>query len=499
MTYRPQPRPTVRRVTATALALLILAVPLQATWSIVIINERTGEVAVASATCLTNRDLAQLVPVMLVGVGGAAAQSSIDSNGANRQLIRAEMLAGTHPKDILVLLKNSDNNHQSRQYGLADLQEQRRTFTGRNCAPWAGGVVGRDGPFLYSIQGNILVDENVVGDCEQALISTSGDMAEKLMAAMEAAAAAGGDSRCTNAGKSADIGFMMISRMGDVDGNCNSSVGCANGDYYMRLNVKDQARSAPDPVIQLRDMFDLWRQTWRGRPDHNLCTKTWTDESIPGNGTTKSTLELRMVDWEGFDLGHGGATVSVDHAADSAGLSTIGPVVDLGDGRYTVELTAGAGQGIDELEVLVDDGMGEIQLWRNPRLVLGETLIASATDLSASVGGTVSLDLVGPEDPSGRDYLLLATTSGIGPGFAIGGIQFPLNYDLFMLISYRQRNGSVFVDTQRTLAANGTASAQFSAPAGALTPLVGGEISFAYMTLNPIDFPSSPVSILIVP
>ena len=189
----------------------------------------------------------------------------------------------------------------------------------------------------------------------------------------------------------------------------------------------------------------------------------------------------------------------MQHASASAGLSSIGQVIDHGDGRYSLEFTAGVGQGLDVFEVVVDDGMGEVQLWKNPRLVLGETLIASRADLSAGVGGTVDLELLGPEDSSGRDYLLLGSASGTDPGFPVGGIHFPLNYDLFMLISFRQRNGPVFVDTQRTLATDGAATAQFVAPPGALAPLVGGELSFAYMTQSPVDFPSNAVTESILP
>jgi len=66
----------------------ILASPAEATWSIILIDLRTGEVALGSATCLTNFDLQAGTPVLLTGIGGATAQSFVDSTGQNRTFIR---------------------------------------------------------------------------------------------------------------------------------------------------------------------------------------------------------------------------------------------------------------------------------------------------------------------------------------------------------------------------------------------------------------------------
>ena len=63
---------------AVALATLLLCANALATWSIVIVNTRTGEVCVASATCLPNFNLRKATPVVIPGVGVAAAQSYLD-------------------------------------------------------------------------------------------------------------------------------------------------------------------------------------------------------------------------------------------------------------------------------------------------------------------------------------------------------------------------------------------------------------------------------------
>ena len=487
-----------RALALVGAALVMLSSRAGATWSIVVVDTATGEVAIGCATCLTGLDLEIYVPVMLTGIGGACAQARIDG-GRNRMIIWDEMMKGTSPGDILDILRGVDGNHSQRQYGIVDLRGRRRSFTGRDTIPWAGGVVGDVGSLHYAIQGNILTGPSVVDEAERALVDTQGDLGQKLMAAMEAAYAQGGDSRCTGAGKTAHVGFMMTSRVGDIDGTCSGSVGCANGTYYMNLNVANQTGADPDPVLQLRILFDAWRAALAGHPDHVLTQKSFTRPSLPGNGTAKTTLDIALFDVDGNAIPAGGASLFVAHAADSAGLSRIGGVVDHGDGTYAVEITAGAGQGIDRFDVLVDDGSVHATLYPRPELTLSETLLASAADLSASAGGSVDLSLIGPEHPVGRHYLLLASASGTDPGLPIGTIVLPLNLDLVLLVSYLERNGANFVDTEGTLLADGTGLAQFTVGPGQLNPLIGGELSFAYLTLAPIDFPSSFVKLVVVP
>ena len=105
------------------MAALVLAVgTAQATWSIVIVNTRTREVGVASATCLTNFDLQANTPVVIVGMGGATAQSAVDSDGTNRTFIRDGLYDLGAPADILSGLSVFDPSHQSKQYGMVDTQ-----------------------------------------------------------------------------------------------------------------------------------------------------------------------------------------------------------------------------------------------------------------------------------------------------------------------------------------------------------------------------------------
>ncbi|MEO1009162.1 MAG: DUF1028 domain-containing protein [Planctomycetota bacterium] len=221
------------RAAAAIAACAGLASTADATWSILLVDTRTGEIALGSATCLTSFDLRAGTPVVITGVGAATAQSSVDSTGRNRSRIRDGLALGLDPQVIFGDLAGFDPSHQSRQYGLVDVQGRAGTFTGGSAGAWAGGEIGEIDGIVYAVQGNLLTGPAVVDDAIAAILGTPGDLAEKLMAGMEAAQAIGGDARCSCPPrpipcgtpppgflKSADIGFMIIARAGDTDA-CN--------------------------------------------------------------------------------------------------------------------------------------------------------------------------------------------------------------------------------------------------------------------------------------
>ena len=229
--------PTAPTALAAAAALLACAGSAHATWSILLVDTRTGEIALGSATCLTSFDLRAGTPVIITGVGAATAQSFVDSSGRNRVRIRDGLALGLTPAEIFADLATFDPGHQTRQYGIVDVTGGTGTFSGTGAGAWAGGttgmLTGADEGIYFAVQGNLLTGPAVVNDAIAAIIATPGDLAEKLMAGMEAAQAIGGDARCScpplpipcgtpPAGflKSADIGYMMIARTGDVDA-CN--------------------------------------------------------------------------------------------------------------------------------------------------------------------------------------------------------------------------------------------------------------------------------------
>jgi len=342
---------------------LTWAASARATWSIVAADTRTREVAVGSATCLTSFDLRAITPVVLVGVGGAAVQSAGDFDGIRRPVIHREFRNGTASTDILTTV-SLIGGHQSRQYGIADTGGDAATFTGSANGAHASGAAGVVGTIHYAIQGNVLTGRPVVLEAERAFVDTPGDLAEKLMAAMEAARRMGGDGRCScspnnppgcgspppNFNKTAHIGYMIVARLGDVDGQVCDRGGCARGEYFMNFNVPFQNQQSPDPVFQLQEMFDEWRADLLGRPDA-VQSKVSIEEK---NGVFEMNVEL--FDWQSSPLGRSAEALKVEHAPGSAEGVDIGEVIDHGDGTYQVTLTPNDRLGIDRFQVSVDDG-----------------------------------------------------------------------------------------------------------------------------------------------
>ncbi len=396
---------------AAALTASVVTSISHATWSIVIADSETKEVAVGTVTCLNNFDLLAIVPVIVVGRGGAAVQAAGDFAGIRRPIIFEHLMLGTDPQEILVLLAGI-GGHQSRQYGISDTQGRMITFTGSSTFQWAGGVIGTQGTMVYAIQGNILAGACVVPAIEQAVLETDGDVAAKLMAGMQAARFAGGDGRCscspnnpTGCGcppldfvKSGHIGTMVVARIGDTeDDSCNAN-GCADGDYFMKFNVPFQANRDPDPVIQLQEMFDEWRAALVGRPDAIQSVVVFDPEPIPPDGKSMTTMLITLLDWQGEPVTQPIKSLAVSHAPESAGLSTIGEPIDNGDGTFSVPITAGTRAGIDRFLVEVDDGIRPVTLMPNSSL---QYFAAGDIDMNGTVGASDLLILLSNWGPCG--------------------------------------------------------------------------------------------------
>ncbi len=503
------------RWAAVFLIVLLLTGPVFATWSIIIVDLATGEVAIGSATCLTSFDLLQLSPVVIVGVGAAAAQSQIDFGGINRVFIRNQLLLGTPPGQIVSLLAMTDPNHQVRQYGIVDTTGGQTAFTGSGAFAYAGHLTGQSGTLRYAIQGNVITGQPVLLQAEQSIINTPGDLAAKLMAAMQAARAMGGDGRCscspvspTACGsppasftKSADIGYMVVARPGDVDGPCAAAPGCASGTYFMKHNVAFQTSTSLDPVIQLQNLYNAWRAAWTGRPDHFRSTVTFSPPDLPTNGTTQTLATVQLIDWQGTPVPGSGATLTVTVDPSSTAAVTVGTVGALGGGAYQFPVTAGVTAGAALLRIVVNDGQGPVLRWPRPVLSLtGNALWSSATQLFAGPGGTIDLALQTGSAYAGRGYALALSANGSTPGIAVSpGVVVPLNPDPIFFLSLALAGSPVLPNSVGTLNATGRALVQLVGAPGAFVPLQGLVLTVAYATTGPVDFASNPVAFTVVP
>ncbi len=414
-------------ITATLLA---LAQPAAATWSIVIVDRDTGEVAIGSATCLLNFDLERFLPVVRPEKGAAAAQSYVDFSAQNRIRLWNGIGAGTHPDDILAELEANDSEHQTRQYGIVDTRGRAATFSGTQNGAYANGLTGQVGSLVYAIQGNVITGQPVLDMAELAILNTPGGIPEKLMAAMEAARAMGGDGRCScrtgppdSCGspppdfiKSAHIGFMIVTRRGDFEGGCGNPGGCAAGTYYMDFNILANSTSQPDPVIQLREQFDQWRLELIGVPDAIESDLTVDPPVVLNDGQRTATVRIQLRDWQGAETDAALTVYAYHNVPGSAGSSQIAPAVHLGNGLWEIQLTPTAVTGLDRLAVALSTPSGAIFLMPDARLYiqdargdLNEDGVVNTADLEVLMNnyGAPGGDVDGDGDTDFADVVLL--------------------------------------------------------------------------------------------
>ena len=485
--------PLTRRLLGLLFTLFVLAPTAAATWSIVVVNAVTGEVAVGTATCLTNLNLRHSVPVIVVGKGAAAAQSLLDLSAVNRTKIEQAFLAGVQtPTEILEELKK-EASFNLRQYGIVSMNGAPVTFTGKQAGAAASGVTGSVGDYVYAIQGNLLTGDEVVMAAEAAFVSTNGDLAERMMASMQAARAMGGDGRCScapnnatgcgappaNFTKSAHIGTMIVARVGDEDKTCNATKGCARGTYYMLLNVANARAGDPDPVEQLQGKYDAWRLKWIDRADA-VHSRVSSVQALPADGTTQRTVTVSLRDIDDVPLTGGGAILSITTADGQPALTTVGPVTDHGDGTYSFSLTAGTAPGTDTYAIEVDGGFAKtttLYPYLSVRSDPVAPLHVGYDDVSAAVNPSVPFVVDVPSHPGAR-YALAASLNGTQPGTMLGDLALPLNMPVLSALT-PNADESLLGSTFGVLDAAGRAEPSFQAGPLQMAALIGRRVDWA--------------------
>lgn len=365
----------------TLVATAVLAPAVPATWSIVAVNTRTGEVCIATATCLSDINLQGLTPVLRVGVGGASAQSAGDSTGFNRMRIWNGLIAGWSPEEILAELSTNDNLFQWRQYGIVNMADEPVTFSGTLDGQAYYGVARVIDDVRYAIQGNVLTGIQVITNAENAFLATEGDLGQKVMAAMEGARVYGGDGRCscnesnpTYCGcppppfeYSAYTAFWVLARMGDVDGDACTSQGCMGGQYFGNLNVVS-GFDGPEPVLLLEKLYVDWRAERAGRVDQLRTTVTKSADRLPADGTTELTVDVLLRDLEGAAVLDPMATISIQRVYGGPAVAKIRSVVEISPGLFRYTFRAGRHSGEGRWRLTAHQGGHDVLLW--PELVI---------------------------------------------------------------------------------------------------------------------------------
>jgi len=177
-----------------------------------------------------------VVPWARAGTGAVATQAFCNTTFGPRGLDLLER--GLLPDEVLTVLLRSDAQRARRQVGLVDAHGRAATYTGDSCMAWAGGKTGSG----YAAQGNILAGSEVVDAVASTFEATAGFLGDRLLAALDAGDAAGGDSRGRQSAA------LLLVSPGKGYGGFN--------DVLCDLRVDDH----PEPFRELRRIYGVWRE-----------------------------------------------------------------------------------------------------------------------------------------------------------------------------------------------------------------------------------------------
>lgn len=241
------------KLTLRFLFALILTLPFrsnaQDTFSIVAVDSVTGEVGSAGASCV---DLLLVFPNYAVDFlgdlvpGQGAINTQASYNATNQSNARARLLAGNTPQQIISWLTSFDagNNPNIRQYGIASFvngSPQTAGYTGTSTQNYKNHIAGPN----YCIQGNILLGQSVLDSMEARFLREPGDLACKLMAALQGAKVVGADTRCASNNSSSLFAFVKVTQPTDSIGSPSFLV-----------KVKTPGGAQIEPIDSLQRLFD---------------------------------------------------------------------------------------------------------------------------------------------------------------------------------------------------------------------------------------------------
>lgn len=207
--------------------------PHPSTFSIVALDASTGELGVAVASKFLA--VGAVVPWARAGAGAIATQAWANLSYGPSGLALLE--DGHAAAEVVARLTAADEGCETRQLGVVDASGRSAAWTGRECMPWAGHLIGEG----YACQGNILTGEAVVRAMAEKFERTAGPLPERLLSALAAGQTEGGDSRGQQS-----AALYVAREKGSYGGYL---------DRYVDLRVDDHAT----PIDELRRLLDLHR------------------------------------------------------------------------------------------------------------------------------------------------------------------------------------------------------------------------------------------------
>jgi uncharacterized Ntn-hydrolase superfamily protein len=220
-------------------AILVIAIPAHGverpvhTYSIVARDPATGQLGVAVQSHWFS--VGSVVSWAEAGVGAVATQSFVDPAYGPRGL--ELMRGGLSPEQALAALISVDEGREVRQIAFVDASGRVAAHTGRQCIAVAGQHVGDS----FSVQANMMLNDRVVPAMAAAYEKAEGDLAERMLQALEAAERAGGDIRGRQSAA------MVIVK--------GVSSGRPWADRVLELRIEDH----PGPLAELRRLLTIHR------------------------------------------------------------------------------------------------------------------------------------------------------------------------------------------------------------------------------------------------
>lgn len=203
------------------------------TYSIVARDPQSGEMGVAVQSHWFS--VGSIVPWAEAGVGAIATQSFVNVSFGPRGLQR--LREGKTAPEVVKELIAADEGRDVRQLAIVDSKGNVAAHTGAKCVPEAGHHIGDN----YSVQANLMLNDRVWPAMAEAFEASSGHLAERMVAALEAAQEAGGDIR----GKQSAALVVVKAR----------STGKIWEDRVIDLRVEDH----PEPVQELKRLLQVFR------------------------------------------------------------------------------------------------------------------------------------------------------------------------------------------------------------------------------------------------
>lgn len=207
--------------------------PLAHTYSIVARDPETGEMGVAVQSHWFS--VGSIVAWGEAGVGVVATQSFVNPAYGPQGL--AMLKNGIYPQEVVDYLTSTDEGRDVRQLAVLNVDGKVAAYTGRKCIPDAGHIVGNN----YSVQANMMLNDKVWKAMSEAFENTKAPLAERLIAALEAAQNVGGDIRGQQSA------CLLVVR--------GESTGKVWEDRLIDLRVEDHA----EPVAEIKRLLKVHR------------------------------------------------------------------------------------------------------------------------------------------------------------------------------------------------------------------------------------------------